>query len=137
MTDGSRATRGSTIRLISTAPIATSTAWLTNGSAMPSANSAAPIGGPTSWLIVTSPAWSRELATARSSRRTSIGSRVWAALSANTSAVESTKSAASTTAIDTVSVTIETAMTTRIAERSRSTVMTIARRSRRSESAPA
>ncbi len=36
--------------------MATRTAWPTNGHAMPIANRAAPIGGPTSWLTVMNPA---------------------------------------------------------------------------------
>ena len=63
-----------------------------NGHGEPTANSAAPIGGPASWLKVTSPVSTRALAVARSPRWTSIGASVWVVVSANTSAVDSRNS---------------------------------------------
>ena len=64
-------------------------------------NRAAPNGGPASWFSVMNPVCNRALASARSSRATSIGSRVCELLSAKTSAVLSTNNAASTPAIET------------------------------------
>ena len=78
---------GSAIRLTSSAPAATSTAWPTNGTPCRSRTAPRRCGGPTSWLSVMNPAWIRELASTRSSRCTSIGSSVCDALSAKTSAV--------------------------------------------------
>ena len=83
------------------------------------------------------PVCSREFATARSSRCTSIGSSVLEVVSANTSAVPSRNIATSTTAIDTAPVSTESASTTSTAARSRSTTTTSSRRSSRSASAPA
>ena len=133
----SRRCGGSATRETSSAPSATSTAWVTNGRAIPAAKSAAPIGGPASWLTVMKPVWSREFAIARSSRGTSIGSSVWEVLSAKTSAVPRRKSATSTTAIETVPVTTVVAIRTSTTARTRSTVTTMSRRSSRSEMAPA
>ncbi len=103
--------RGRTRREISSVPSRTSTPWAANGHAIPVAKRAAPIGGPPSWLTVMNPVCRRELAIARSSRSTIIGSRVWLALSANISAVPSRNSAASTTAIDTWPVTMNVVRT--------------------------
>ena len=84
---GPRPWAGSATRDTSSTPAATSTVSATNGHTTPAANSAAPIGGPTSWLSVMKPVCSRELAIARSSRCTSIGVSVAEVLSAKTSAV--------------------------------------------------
>ncbi len=121
----SRRCAGSATRETSRAPSATSTAWVTNGRAIPAAKSAAPIGGPASWLTVMKPVWSREFAIARSSRGTSIGSSVWELLSAKTSAVPRRKRATSTTAIETVPVTTVVAIRTSTTARIRSTDTTI------------
>ena len=68
---------GSAIRDTARHPRPTSTACATNGHACPTANNAAPIGGPTSWLTVTKPACSRELRDRQVvTRATSIGSSV-------------------------------------------------------------
>ena len=133
----SRPCAGSTMRDTSTAPSATRTAWVRNGSAIAVANSAAPIGGPASWLTVMKPVWRRELPTARSWRSTSIGSSVLVVLSANTSAVPSRNIATSTIAIETVPLITASASSTSTTARSRSTVTTMSRRSRRSATAPA
>ena len=69
--------------------------------------------------------------------RTSIGSSVCDALSANTSAVPSRKSATSTTTIETVPVTIDAAMHREDDRPSKSTATTTIRRSSRSDRAPA
>lgn len=74
------------IRPTSTTASATHTTWTTNGQTIPSAKRKAPTGGPSSWLAVRKPAWSRALPVPRSRGSTSIGSRVWDAESANTSA---------------------------------------------------
>ncbi len=58
----SRPWSGSAIREMSSAPSSTNTAWVANGHAIPTANRAAPIGGPASWLTVMNPIWSRALA---------------------------------------------------------------------------
>ena len=75
----------------------TSSVSVAKGQARPAANSAAPIGGPASWLSVRNPVCRRALAMARSSRSTSIGSRVWLVLSANTSLTATSPSPASAT----------------------------------------
>ena len=113
------------------------TACAPNGQAAPTAKSAAPSGGPASWFSVMKPVCSRALATARSSRATSIGSSVCELLSAKTSAVLSTNSVTSTPAIDTWSVATASVSTATTAARARSTLTTINRRSSRSVSAPA
>ena len=132
-----RSGRGATTRDTSTAPSATNRAWARNGQAIPAANRAAPIGGPASWLAVMKPAISRALPIGRSARSTTIGSKVWEVVSAKVSAVPSRNIATRTTAMLTWPVTIEAYRTTSTSARSRSTVTTIARRSRRSARAPA
>ena len=122
---GSRPCGGSAMRVTSTAPKPTRIAWPRNGRAIPSANSAAPMGGPASWLMVTKPAMIRALARGRSSRATSIGSNVADALSANTSAVASRNSASSTAAMDTLPVRMETTSRPRTMARDTSAAMTI------------
>ena len=72
-------------------------AWAANGQARPSANSSAPIGGPTSWLSVTKPVMQPGVGDAEVVAATSIGSSVEVVVSANTSAVPSRNIAASTT----------------------------------------
>ena len=69
------------IRDTSSAPAPTSTACVANGSARPSANRPAPIGGPTSWLAVIWPTISRALPMPRSAdchhhRQQRVGRRV-------------------------------------------------------------
>jgi hypothetical protein len=104
---------------------------------VPAANSAAPIGGPASWSKVINPASSRELATARSSRETSIGTRVAEVLSAKTSAVDSRPNATSATVTETVPVSIETTRTVSTTARAPLAAITTRRRSSRSDRAPA
>ena len=128
---------GRTTRDTSRAPSPTSSACAANGTATPTTNSRAPRGGPASWFMVTKPVCSRALARARSWCATSIGSRVAEAVSAKTSAVPSRNSAASTTAIDTVSVARDSARTPSTPARTRSTTTTTRRRSTRSARAPA
>ena len=66
---GARPCGGSLSRAISTHPEAQrTTAWTTNGQAIPAANSAAPIGGPTSWLTVMKPAQQPGVGDARGPR---------------------------------------------------------------------
>ena len=101
-----RGTVSVTIRETSQAPSATQTAWITNGNAIPSANSAAPIGGPTIWLAVIIPAMIRALPMPRSRFSTTIGSSVLVVVSAKTSAVPSRNIAPSTTAMLTTPVTM-------------------------------
>ena len=72
-----------------------------------------PAAGPTSWLTVTNPAMIRLFASARSSRRTSIGTRVPEALSANVSAVPRTNMAVSTSTIEATSVSTAAASSSR------------------------
>src|SRR6266545_1714962 len=128
---------GSPTRDTSSTPAAARTAWATNGHARPAANRAAPIGGPASWLSVMAPAWSRELATGRSSRCTSIGASVVEVLSANTSAVASRPRATSATVTVTCPVTIVTTSTLSTTARMPSAAITIRRRLSRSDSTPA
>src|SRR5659263_664342 len=134
---GARPCGGSAMREIVTAPNATTSAWVAKGNAVPTAKSSAPIGGPASWLTVMKPVWSRALAIARSSRSTSMGSSVCEELSANTSAVPSTKRETRTTTIDTRSVTTASARSIRTTARTTSTVTTMRRRSSLSVRAPA
>src|SRR4051812_41079765 len=133
----SRPGAGRTMRETSSTPKPTSTACAANGQADPTVNRAAPMGGPTSWLTVMKPTWMRELARARSSRSTSMGSSVLVVLSAKTSAVARRNRVPSTSPIDTVPVAIAMLRRTRSAARATSTVMTISLRLMRSESAPA
>ncbi|HVH24342.1 MAG TPA: hypothetical protein VNA11_17985, partial [Pseudonocardia sp.] len=88
---------GSTILEINSTPNASSATWATNGQAAPARNSAAPIGGPASWLPTIRPALSRALAMPRSGLATSIGSSVVLMVSATVSAVPSRNIAVSTT----------------------------------------
>ncbi len=95
------------------------------------------MGGPASWLRVMNPVWSRELATARSSRRTSIGVRVAVVLSAKTSAVASSPRASSATVTETRPAIIVAMRTLSTTARIPSAAITIRRRSSRSDSTPA
>ena len=104
-----------TTREISTAPSAKQTAFVANGSAIPTANRNAPIGGATAGSRSRTAPCIRALATPRSSRRTRPGSRVLLAESANVSAVPSTNSATRTTAMLTTSLTIVATSTSRTA----------------------
>ncbi len=112
-------------------------AWVANGTKWPAVNRNAPIGGPASWLMVMTPVITREFATARSSRWTSIGTSVLVLLSAKTSAVPSRNIATRTTAIGAESTAIATASRARTTIRAASTATMIRRRSSRSVSAPA
>ena len=134
---GSRGTGGSVIRATSSTAAPTSRAWPTTGHTAPAANSAAPSGGPASWFTVMKPVCSRAFATARSSRATSIGRKVWAALSAKISAVPSRNSAASTTPMVACPVARVAASPASTTTRAAFTATTIRRRSQRSASAPA
>ncbi len=127
----------STTREISTAPNAKHTALVAKGSAMPAANSTAPIGGASSWFVSRNAPSSRALAIPRSSRRTSRGTRLLLPTSAKVSAVPSTNSASSTTPMLTVPLAIVQASTARTTARARSTAATIRRRSKRSAIPPA
>ncbi len=120
------------MRVISSAPRANPAASATNGSAIPIANSRAPMGGASSWFVTRTPPASRALATPRSSRRTSRGSTLCPPMSANVSAVPSTNSATSTIAMLTPPVTIVAARTARMAARMRLTAAMRRTRSTRS-----
>lgn len=133
----SRPWAGSTTLDTSSTPAATRTSWVANGHTTPAANRPAPIDGPTSWLSVMNPACRRELATARSSRPTSMGVRVVAVLSAKTSALASSPSATSAPATVTASATTRAVSTASTAARTESAVITIRRRSYRSAASPA
>ena len=108
-----------------------------NGSAVAVVKSSAPTAGPTSWLAVTAPAMMREFAMPRSRLSTSIGTSVPPVASANTSAVPSARSAASTTAMLTCPVTITVQSRASTTTRTPLAAMMIRRRSSRSASAPA
>ncbi len=127
---------GRAIRVISTAPTPTSTAWPRNGTATPAAKSAAPSAGPASWLSVTTPVRTRELARMRSSRLTRDGSIEVDAVSLNTSAVPRTKRAARVTVMFTHPVRMAVARITRTAARASSTAAESAALSTRSATAP-
>ena len=133
----SRPWAGSRTRAIVATAARSSTPCATKGIEVPAANSAAPRGGPASWLTVMKPVWMRALPTARSSRCTSIGSNVPEALSANVSAVPRRNSATSTTPIDTVPVPMLATSSPRTMTRTTSTPMTSDRRSSRSVTTPA
>jgi len=77
------------------------------------------------------------LPSARSSRATSIGRKVWAALSANTSAVPRTNSAERTSAIGASPAATAHASAPSTTDRARFTTTTIRRRSSRSVATPA
>ena len=109
---------------------------MANGRAMPAANRKAPIAGAMSWFINTNAPCIRALAMPRSSRATIPGSKVLLAESAKVSAVPRMNSTIRTTAMLTVPLTIVLTRTTRTPARTRSTAMTIRRRSKRSAAAP-
>lgn len=132
-----RSRTGSRTRDTSTTAAATSTSSVANGQAAPAANSAAPIGGPISWLRVMKPVCSRALATVRSSRCTSIGVSVPAVLSANTSATVSRPIAASAPIAVSVPVSIVATSPASTRTRARFATIMISRRSCRSDSTPA
>ena len=81
--------RRSTTRETSTAPSAKQAAFVANGSAMPTANRNAPIGGASSWFVSRNAPCIRAFAMPRSSRATRPGSSVLLAESAKVSAVPS------------------------------------------------
>jgi hypothetical protein len=135
--DGCSFLAGGLTRVTSTAPSATSTAWPTKGNDLATANSAAPMAGPTSWYTVTKPVCSRALATVRSPRSTSEGNSELEAVLLKTSAVPRRNIARRTSVMSTLPVRIEAASNPSTAARARSTVATIRARLRRSASAPA
>ncbi len=126
-----------TMRDTSTAPRAKQAAFAVNGSAIPTANRNAPIGGVSSWFTRMSAPWSRALAMPRSRGRTRRGSRLLLLTSANVSATPRTKSVPRTMAMVTLPVTMVAARTPRTAARPRFMAMTRRRRSYRSATAPA
>ena len=125
-----------TTRETRSAPRAKAAAFAANGRAMPAANRNAPIGGATSWLVSRNPPWSRALAIPRSSRVTRPGSSVLEAESAKVSAVPRMKSAASTTPMFTVPLTIVATSAIRTTDRPRFAMTTSLRRSTRSAMTP-
>ena len=136
-TSSRTAPRGVVIRDTRTTPSTTHTVWIRNGYAMPAAKITAPSAGPTRWLAVRKPTWMRALATPRSGLSTSIGTSVFVAESANTSASPTRNIATMTNQMLTCSVTITMHRPTSTTARAASMTITSTRRSRRSAMAPA
>jgi len=132
-----RSSGGSTMRETSSAPSTTNTACAKKGHALPAAKRPAPTAGPTSWFIVSPAAIIRALPMPRSRFSTTIGSSVWTAVSAKTSAVPSANMVARTTPMFALPVSTAAVSTTSVAARTRSTVTTSSRRSTRSARTPA
>ena len=125
------------MRPTSTTASDTATTCVTNGHAIPAANSRAPRGGPTSWFAVSTPVWMRALPTPRSRESTSIGRSVAVVVSANTSATPYRKSTTRMTTMSTQPTTMATHSTATTTARRPSATMTTSRRSSRSATAPA
>jgi hypothetical protein len=106
---------GSRTFQISITPASTHTLSVTNGSAIPAANSAAPTGGPASWFHTITPVRAREFAIPRSGFSTSIGSSVAVVVSPKASFTPNRNRAARTTAMSTRCVRIDAVTSSRIA----------------------
>ncbi len=135
--DGSTPCGGRTMREMARALMTMARVCATNGTMASAAKSAAPIGGPRNWLMVTKPAITLAFPKPSSRRWTIIGKSVWEVVSANVSAVPSKNMAVSTTTMSTRSVAIVAVKPTSTAERTNCTVSRMRRRSRRSATTPA